>query len=85
MMSSTLREFLLASGVSQRDLADAIRESRGVVRGVSRWSGLAARAAAHIAEKAKPESKVQRGALLAAGLASTVASKAGQMLGRVKK
>jgi len=79
-----LKDFLLAAGVKPSDIAEAVRESRGLVRSVERWSGVATKAAAHAAEKAKPDSWAQKGAQIATVAAFTVNEKAGVLLGKKK-
>ncbi len=76
-----LRDFLLAAGVKPSDIAEAVRDSRSLVRSVERWSGLATKAAAHLAEKAKPNSLAHKAAQIATVGAYTVNEKAGALLG----
>ena len=80
-----LKDFLIAAGVSPADIADAVRESRGLVRSVEKWAGFATKAAAHVAEKAKPDSLLQKGAQIATVASYTVNEKAGELLGRGRK
>ena len=79
-----LRDFLLAAGVKPSDIAEAVRESRGLVRSVEKWSGVATKAAAMVAENSKPESWRQKTAQIATVAAFTVNEKAGTLLGRKK-
>jgi hypothetical protein len=80
-----LRDFLIASGVAPKDISDAVKQSRGVVRGISRWSSLVAQGASHVGEKAKTGSRTQKGAFIVVMVASTIASKTDELLGRKRK
>lgn len=74
------REFLIASGVAPKDIADAVSEARGFVRSVARWSDVAAQGAQQVVTRTKSK-KIRTGALLALGAAGFVNAKASALLG----
>jgi hypothetical protein len=79
-----LKEFLIASGVKPSDLAEAVRESRRVVRGIERWADVVRQGAHNVGEHTDSP-KIKKGALIVAIAAETVTQKARQMNGRGKR
>jgi predicted HAD superfamily phosphohydrolase len=80
----SLRAFLLAAGLTGDDLAEAVEQSRQVVRAVEQGGQLLQKAAAHVATQAKSE-KVKRAAAIAGIAGEVVSSKAGVLLGRGRR
>lgn len=83
-MSALLKDLLEASGVSPRDVSEAISEARGAVQWVEKWSGVAGQVARHTREQAKREG-IQKGAAFVELAAEFVNQKAGEMLGKGRK
>jgi hypothetical protein len=54
-----VRDLLLAAGVSERDIAEAVRESRHATRQVGAGARLLARMLTHVGERSKLGSKRQ--------------------------
>ena len=82
MKPSPLRETLLGLGLGQRDLSEALSESRSLVRAVSHWAHLGARGLGHVmgSPKVPPKVKVAAGRV---GLAlHSVGNGADHMLGK---
>ena len=76
------RDLLLASGVSPRDIADAVRQSRQATERVGAGAKLLARMLAHAGAKAKPGTRRQIAALGGAKLFQKISHGADVMLAR---
>ena len=79
-MSVPIRELLKASGLSSRDIDEAVRQSREVTKGVAFWGGVAQKALAELAASPKLGKRLRPAVVLSSVLVEKVTHGASEML-----